>query len=85
MKEARKMKFAAVTYDDLTEIRHLQPEGWPDIVKDFKFYLMLDSACPLKKYPGPGLLESELQSSWVIQPGSHTLWWIQKSVYRTKE
>jgi len=46
------MKFATVTYHDLGEIRHLQPEGWPDIVKEFKFYLDADFCLPVKKVHG---------------------------------
>ena len=42
------MKFDSVTYSDLNEIRKLQPEGWPDIVSDFKFYLDTDFCLPLK-------------------------------------
>jgi GNAT superfamily N-acetyltransferase len=40
--------FASVTYNDLQEIRKLQPEGWPDIVTDFKFYLNADFCLTVK-------------------------------------
>jgi ribosomal protein S18 acetylase RimI-like enzyme len=50
------MKFATVTYNDLGEIRHLQPEGWPDIVKDFKFYLDADFCLPVKKVLGKRII-----------------------------
>lgn len=46
------MKLANLTYNDLSEIRHLQPEGWPDIVQDFKFYLDADFCLPVKKVHG---------------------------------
>ena len=42
------MKLATITHEDLSEIGHLQPEGWPDIVTDFKFYLDADFCLPLK-------------------------------------
>jgi len=42
------MKFATVTYNDLKEIGKLQPEGWPDIVTDFKFYLDSGFCIPIK-------------------------------------
>jgi hypothetical protein len=56
------MKFPTVTYNDLKEIRKLQPEGWPDIVTDFKFYLNAGFYLLVKKYLGTGLLDLELQS-----------------------
>ncbi len=46
------MKFATVTYNDLKEIGKLQPEGWPEIVTDFKFYLDADFCLPVKKIRG---------------------------------
>ena len=33
------MKIATLTHHDLHKIGQLQPEGWPDIVTDFRFYL----------------------------------------------
>jgi len=33
------MNFGTVTYQDLERIRHLQPEGWPDILPHFDFYV----------------------------------------------
>jgi GNAT superfamily N-acetyltransferase len=46
------MKFAEVKYDDLNEIRKLQPEGWPDIVTDFKFYIDSAFCSPIKTVLG---------------------------------
>jgi N-acetylglutamate synthase-like GNAT family acetyltransferase len=33
------MNFETVGYNDLNEIRNLQPAGWPDIVPEFEFYI----------------------------------------------
>ena len=46
------MKFAEVKFDDLNEIRKLQPEGWPDIVTDFEFYLDSAFCNPIKTVLG---------------------------------
>jgi GNAT superfamily N-acetyltransferase len=46
------MKLEPLTYDDLSAIGHLQPEGWPDIGKDFKFYLDADFCMTVKKVLG---------------------------------
>lgn len=43
---------APVTYNDLHDIRKLQPEGWPDIVTDFKFYVDAGFCLPVKKVLG---------------------------------
>lgn len=40
--------FAPVSPDDLAEISHLRPEGWPDIVPDFEFYLRSEICHPVK-------------------------------------
>lgn len=50
------MKLDAVTYDDLSEIEHLQPENWPDIVTDFKFYLASAFCMPVKSMHGNQLV-----------------------------
>lgn len=46
------MSAGNVSYNDLEEIRKLQPEGWPDIVRDFRFYLESDFCLPLKMVLG---------------------------------
>jgi len=46
------MNLDTLTYDDLSEIGHLQPEGWPDIVTDFKFYLASAFCIPVKRMHG---------------------------------
>lgn len=46
------MKFATVTYNDLNEIGYLQPEGWPDIAVDFKFYVDSQFCIPIKTVLG---------------------------------
>jgi len=42
------MEFATLTYQDLPVTGELQPEGWPDIVTDFKFYLDSEFCIPMK-------------------------------------
>ena len=42
------MQFEKLTYNDLGEIKHLQPEGWSDIVSEFKSYINHDFCHPAK-------------------------------------
>lgn len=42
------MKIEKVTYNDLTRIKKLQPEGWPDITIDFVKYLNYSFCEPIK-------------------------------------
>ncbi|UCH13935.1 MAG: GNAT family N-acetyltransferase [Bacteroidales bacterium] len=42
------MQFEKLTNDDLKEIRHLQPEGWSDIVPEFRSYINHDFCYPVK-------------------------------------
>lgn len=42
------MDFAQVVYSDLYEIRRFQPDGWPDIVPWFKFYIDSEFCMPIK-------------------------------------
>jgi hypothetical protein len=42
------MLFETLTYNDLKEIRNLQPEGWPDIVSEFESYIDQDFCHPIK-------------------------------------
>ena len=42
------MDFGTVAHHDLDEIRSLQPEGWPDIVTEFTYYIRKDFCHPLK-------------------------------------
>jgi N-acetylglutamate synthase-like GNAT family acetyltransferase len=42
------MRFKPVTSDDLDQIRRLQPEGWKDILPDFKFYIESNYCFPIK-------------------------------------
>lgn len=37
-----------ISYPDIPSIRKLQPEGWPDIVPDFKFYIKNSYCNPIK-------------------------------------
>jgi hypothetical protein len=42
------LQFATIITSDLKEIRDLQPEGWPDIVPEFEFYIRKDFCHPIK-------------------------------------
>jgi len=42
------MLFEKVTHDDLDAIGALQPEGWPDIVAEFGFYVNSPFCYPIK-------------------------------------
>ena len=42
------MKLGPITYNDLAEIRKLQPEGWTDIVPEFENYINNDFCFPIK-------------------------------------
>jgi ribosomal protein S18 acetylase RimI-like enzyme len=42
------MRFETVLYNDLAEIGRLQPDGWPDIVPEFYFYIRHSLCHPLK-------------------------------------
>jgi len=42
------MLFRPVTYEDLDEIRDLQPEDWSDIIPDFRFYIESPCCYPAK-------------------------------------
>lgn len=42
------MQFETVTYNDLDEIRNLQPDDWSDIVPDFEFYINSAFCNPIK-------------------------------------
>lgn len=42
------IRFSEILPGDLIEIRELQPEGWPDIVPEFEFYIRKGFCHPLK-------------------------------------
>ncbi len=42
------MHFRRLTHADLDFIRDLQPEGWPDITDDFRFYISQEFCYPTK-------------------------------------
>ena len=42
------MSILDFTFDDLRRIRHLQPEGWTDIVPEFEYYLRKPFCFPIK-------------------------------------
>lgn len=42
------MNFKAINLNDLTHLSHLQPDDWPDIVPEFRFYAEADYCYPIK-------------------------------------
>jgi GNAT superfamily N-acetyltransferase len=42
------MQYDKFTYSDIDNIRHFQPEGWPDITDAFRFYCKQDFCNPIK-------------------------------------
>lgn len=64
------MQFESVTYNDLGEIKNLQPEGWSDILPEFKFYINSAFCNPLKikiddKIVGVGVSIVFDNTSWI--------------------
>ena len=64
------MQFGGITYNDLNEIRKLQPEGWPDIVHEFEFYARKNFCFPIKaifdnKIVGVGTLIVFDNTAWL--------------------
>ena len=42
------MQFLPITYNDLNEIKNLQPDGWSDIIPDIEFYIKSNFCFPVK-------------------------------------
>lgn len=42
------MRFEAIALEDLNELARLQPEGWPDIVPEFEYYIKKNFCYPIK-------------------------------------
>jgi hypothetical protein len=42
------MQFETIAYDDLNEIKLLQPEGWSDIIPDIGYYIRSEFCNPMK-------------------------------------
>ncbi|MCK5345090.1 MAG: GNAT family N-acetyltransferase [Candidatus Heimdallarchaeota archaeon] len=64
------MQFRDITYDDLGEIRNLQPEDWPDIVPEFEYYIRKIFCFPTKvmsnnKIVGVGTLIVFGNTAWL--------------------
>lgn len=64
------MNYCMLTYNDLNEIRKLQPEGWPDIVPEFEFYVRKEFCFPIKaisdnKIVGVGTLIVFNNTAWL--------------------
>jgi GNAT superfamily N-acetyltransferase len=64
------VNFESITYQDLDEIRDLRPDGWPDIVPAFEFYINSSFCKALKvregnKIAGIGSLISFENTSWI--------------------
>jgi len=72
------VKCERLTDQDLPRIRHLQPEGWPDITLSFRFYLDQDYCFPVQvtaggRIIGLGVSVSLGRTAWVahiiVDPG----------------
>ena len=64
------MDIEIFTFNDIDNIGHLQPEGWPDIVPDFEFYLKSTFCYPIKiqmdnRIVGVGTSIVFKNSSWI--------------------
>jgi len=64
------MLLEPLTLQDLENIRHLQPEGWSDIIPEITFYISTDYCTPVKvaedgKLAGIGASIQFFQSAWL--------------------
>jgi GNAT superfamily N-acetyltransferase len=64
------MQFETITYKDLDEIRNLQPDGWPDIIPDFEFYIRSPFCHAVKakmsdRIVGTGAFILHEKTSWI--------------------
>ncbi|MBU1014739.1 MAG: GNAT family N-acetyltransferase [Bacteroidetes bacterium] len=64
------MNLEAISQYDLERIRHLQPDGWTDIVKEFEFYIQSVLCNPIKieldgKIAGIGASIAFEKSAWL--------------------
>ena len=64
------MNFEIIQEQDLEKIRELQPEGWGDIIQDFKFYIQSPVCYPIQtkindKIVGVGTSISFVTTSWL--------------------
>ena len=64
------MQFGDITFDDLSEVINLQPDGWPDIGPEFEFYIRKKFCYPVKailesKIVGVGTLIVFDDSAWM--------------------
>jgi hypothetical protein len=64
------MQFDIIKNKDLDELNKLQPEGWPDIIPDFEFYIKSDYCYPIKivldaKIVGVGTSIIFGKTSWI--------------------
>jgi GNAT superfamily N-acetyltransferase len=46
--DINKLQFGLITYNDLDEIRDLQPDGWSDIASEFEYYIERAFCYPVK-------------------------------------
>ena len=58
-----------LTHNDLNEIRKLQPEGWPDIVPEFEFYVRKEFCYPIK-----AILENKIVGVGTLIVFDNTAW-----------
>ncbi|MFW6015756.1 MAG: GNAT family N-acetyltransferase [bacterium] len=64
------MKFKPIIESDLEKIRKLQPEGWPDIIENFKYYIKASFCNPIKvlskdEIVGIGTAVSYINTGWL--------------------
>ena len=65
-----KMKIQEITLTETNKLKDLQPEGWPDIVSKFEFYIRSDFCFPIKvtienKIVGIGATIIHGDSAWL--------------------
>ena len=70
IKKKKKMTLEPIVFNDLDEIRNLQPNDWGDIIPDIEFYLKSTFCYPIKatidsKIAGIGTLIIFENTSWI--------------------
>ncbi len=63
------MHFGEITYNDLNEIRKLQPQGWTDIVPEYEYYMGRDFCFSVK-----ALLDSKIVGVGTLIVFDKTAW-----------
>jgi len=63
------MKIEPISFKDLDNLRHLQPEGWSDIGPDLEFYVQSDFCFPIK-----AVAENKIAGIGASIDFKHTAW-----------